>query len=390
MSVQSRQELSRFIGMSVLPNTNCVYDKSWEQWTSFLKSEVDEDDPFVRSAGAEEKASLVGVMMLRRHEQGLRDKQATSFTAAIRIRFSQQGLSTEFLNSPVIATARAACKLKPEELREMRDRGAAASVKLPICESILVDMKSRMWTGRGWTGADKRDPMIYIGCMWAFEMGARVSEYTTPEPGGVDHCIRVDDLTLIAVYPSGTRSIYGSELVGLGLTDGLAGRPNVVECRATGVTSEGKRVVKPKIIRRRSVEESGFLDDLVDFMAHSGNTGKDELFSFRCEASAHVKLRSRDVREALKSVCVENGLDPDYFSSHSLRKGAITEMRALGASEDDRRDRGNYAPNSQVMNVTYDYGAGIGPLASNSLTGGHKPTVEDVRRLIPPVRRMEE
>ena len=376
--------------MSVLPNTNRVYDKSWEQWTSFLKSEVDEDDPFVRSAGAEEKASLVGVMMLRRHEQGLRDKQATSFTAAIRIRFSQQGLSTEFLNSPVIATARAACKLKPEELREMRDRGAAASVKLPICESILVDMKSRMWTGRGWTGADMRDRMIYIGCMWAFEMGARVSEYTTPEPGGVDHCIRVDDLTLIAVYPSGTRSIYGSELVGLGLADGLAGRPNVVECRATGVTSKGKRVVKPKIIRRRSAEESRFLDDLLDFMAHSGNTGKDELFSFRCEASAHVKLRSRDVREALKSVCVENGLDPDYFSSHSLRKGAITEMRALGASEDDRRDRGNYAPNSQVMNVTYDYGAGIGPLASNSLTGGHKPTVEDVRRLIPPVRRMEE
>ena len=376
--------------MSVLPNTNRVYEKSWEQWTSFLKSEVDEDDPFVRSAGAEEKASLVGVMMLRRHEQGLRDKQATSFTAAIRIRFSQQGLSTEFLNSPVIATARAACKLKPEELREMRDRGAAASVKLPICESILVDMKSRMWTGRGWTGADMRDRMIYIGCMWAFEMGARVSEYTTPEPGGVDHCIRVDDLTLIAVYPSGTRSIYGSELVGLGLADGLAGRPNVVECRATGVTSKGKRVVKPKIIRRRSVEESRFLDDLLDFMAHCGNTGKDELFSFRCEASAHVKLRSRDVREALKSVCVENGLDPDYFSSHSLRKGAITEMRALGASEDDRRDRGNYAPNSQVMNVTYDYGAGIGPLASNSLTGGHKPTVEDVRRLIPPVRRMEE
>ena len=390
MSVQSRQELSRFIGMSVLPNTNCVYDKSWEQWTSFLKSEVDEDDPFVRSAGAEEKASLVGVMMLRRHEQGLRDKRATSFTAAIRIRFSQQGLSTEFLNSPVIATARAACKLKPEELREMRDRGAAASVKLPICESILVDMKSRMWTGRGWTGADMRDRMIYIGCMWAFEMGARVSEYTTPEPGGVDHCIRVDDLTLIAVYPSGTRSIYGSELVGLGLADGLAGRPNAVECRATGVTSKGKRVVKPKIIRRRSAEESRFLDDLLDFMAHSGNTGKDELFSFRCEASAHVKLRSRDVREALKSVCVENGLDPDYVSSHSLRKGAITEMRALGASEDDRRDRGNYAPNSQVMNVTYDYGAGIGPLASNSLTGGHKPTVEDVRRLIPPVRRMEE
>ena len=45
-------------------------------------------------------------------------------------------------------------------------------------------------------------------------------------------------------------------------------------------------------------------------------------------------------------------------------------MSALGASEDDRRDRGNYAPNSQVMNTTYDYATGLGPLAANSLVGG--------------------
>ena len=107
----------------------------------------------------------------------------------------------------MIATARVACKLKPEELRERSDRGTTASVKLPVCESILVGMKARMWTGRGWIGTDMRDRMTYIGCMWAFEMGARVSEYTTPEPGGVDHCIRVDDLTFIAVLPSGTRSL---------------------------------------------------------------------------------------------------------------------------------------------------------------------------------------
>ena len=290
-------------------------------------------------------------------------------------------------NSAVITTARAACKPTPEELRERKESGPAASVKLPVCESILVDMKERMWTGRGWTGADMRDRMLYIGCMWAFEMGARVSEYTTPEPGGVDHCVRVDDLVFVVAYPSGTRSIRGSELAGLGLVNDGAGRPNVVECRATAVTAKGKKLVKPKIIGRRSAEESRFLDDLMDFVVRSGSTGKDELFSFRCEADAQVKLRPRDIREALKIACEESGLDPDYFSSHSLRKGAITEMRSLGASEDDRRDRGNYAPNSQVMNITYDYGTGIGPLASNSLVGGHKPTVEDVRRLIPPVRR---
>ena len=389
MSAQSRQELARFIGKSVLPNTNRVYDKCWELWTSFLKSEVDEDDPFLSCAGEEEKASLVGIIMLRRHEQGLRDKQATFFTAALRMRFSQQGLSADFLSSSVIATARAACKLKPEELWERRDSGTAASVKLPVCESILVGMKARMWKGRGWTGTDIRDRMTYIGCMWAFEMGARVSEYTTPEPGGVDHCIRVDDLTFVAVLPGGTRSLRGSELAGVSTVHGTDVRPNVEECRALAVTAKGKKLVKPKIVGRRSIEESGFLDDLMDFIVHSKSTGTDELFSFRCEEGSRVKLRSREVRDALKRACEENGLDPNYFSSHSLRKGAVTEMRSLGASEDDRRDRGNYAPNSQVMNVTYDYGAGIGPLASNSLIGGQKPTVEDVRRLIPPARRVE-
>ena len=199
----------------------------------------------------------------------------------------------------------------------------------------------------------------------------------------------MDDVTFVAVSPSGTRSIRGSELAGAGPADGITGRPNIVECRATAVTAKGKTLVKPKIVGRRSVEEGKFLDDLIDFIVHSGSTGKDELFSFRCGGSAQVKLRSRDVRDALKNTCEECGLDPNYFSSHSLRKGAITEMRSLGASEDDRRDRGNYAPHSQVMNITYDYGAGIGPLASNSLVGGHKPTVEDVRRLIPPARRVE-
>ena len=287
----------------------------------------------------------------------------------------------------MITTARAACQPKPEELRERNGSGAVTSVKLPICESMLVGMKARMWTERRWTGADMRDRMTYLGCMWAFEMGTRVSEYTAPEPGEVDHCFRVDDLVFIDESPTGTRTLCCSRLTGVGIAGSVVGSLNIIECWATAVSTKGKKVVKPKIVGRRSVEESGFLDDLLEFMAHSGSTGNDELFSFRYGDNTRVKLRSRDVWEALKRACEENGLDSNYFSSHSLRKGA---MRSLGVSEDDRRDSGNYAPNSQVMNITYDYGAGIGPLASNSLVGGHKPTVEDVRRLLPPARRVEK
>ena len=62
-------------------------------------------------------------------------------------------------------------------------------------------------------------------------------------------------------------------------------------------------------------------------------------------------------------------------------------MRAAGATEEDRRDRGNYAAGSLVMNQTYDYAVGLGPLASNSLLGGRRLGLRDVKRLIPATRK---
>jgi hypothetical protein len=72
------------------------------------------------------------------------------------------------------------------------------------------------------------------------------------------------------------------------------------------------------------------------------------------------------------NTCELHGLDSRYFSAHSLRKGAITHMRAQGTSVDDRRNRRNYGP--------YDQSVGLGPLG---LQGGRKPGVKDVERLLP-------
>ena len=105
----------------------------------------------------------------------------------------------------------------------------------------------------------------------------------------------------------------------------------------------------------------------------------EELFSCHGSSGQKVYLRARTVREELKKTCALNYLPPSYFSSHSLRKGVITQMWALGTSEDDR---GNYPPNSQVMNTTYDYVTGLGPLAANSLEGVRRPELSDVMKLL--------
>ena len=65
-------------------------------------------------------------------------------------------------------------------------------------------------------------------------------------------------------------------------------------------------------------------------------------------------------------------------------------MRALGASEEDMRDRGGYAFGSRVIAQTYDYSsAGHGPLSSNALNGGARPDIDDIRRFLPQSRNTE-
>ena len=171
-----------------------------------------------------------------------------------------------------------------------------------------------------------------------------------------------------------------------GAADDSALIRDVLECRVQGASSKGKRVVKAKLIGRRSPDESQFLSELVTFIARSGALGMDELFSIRALTGPKVALTGRTVRDQIKDTCRRLGLPPNFFSSHSLRKGAITHMRANGASEDDRRDRGNYAPGSQVMHSTYDYATGLGPLASNSLPSAQLPTITDIQRILPAPR----
>ena len=52
--------------------------------------------------------------------------------------------------------------------------------------------------------------MVYLAAMWAYYMDARVSEYTGPERGGEDHCVRASDLDFELV--SGERKKGGQTL----------------------------------------------------------------------------------------------------------------------------------------------------------------------------------
>ena len=253
----------------------------------------------------------------------------------------------------------------------------------------LDDIREHLWCKKRWDARGLRDRMTYLACIWGFDKSARVSEYTAPEGEATDHCVRIDEVIFYTRTPTGTTGLTGSDMISSlrGVTEGGLELKRVTEYRVLAVTWKSKQVTKGKMVGRRSDSESRFLDDLIIFSLRSGGLGDDNFFRFCVGTAPKVSLTGFALRKEIKQACTRLGLPSKHFSSHSLRKGVVTKMRALGASEDDRRDRGKWAPGSQVMNNTYNYGIGLEPLAADSLPGGYWPSVTDIRLDVKPGKR---
>jgi hypothetical protein len=98
---------------------------------------------------------------------------------------------------------------------------------------------------------------------------------------------------------------------------------SIVECRVRTVSSNGKVVVKPKLIARRSPEEAEFLDDLMAWIIHSGASGTDEVFSFGKRDGKVVRRNQEDVRHQrtpprlLQRAFAEKGSDNAHARARS-------------------------------------------------------------------------
>lgn len=67
-----------------------VYEGHLNKWKTFLKAEINQKNPFLSNVREEEEAALVALLMLRRHQEGHREKRAISFTAGAKMRFAQE------------------------------------------------------------------------------------------------------------------------------------------------------------------------------------------------------------------------------------------------------------------------------------------------------------
>ena len=194
LTAEGKAVLGDFLRKSVTTGTAKIYDGQWHGWCEFIDNIEWGKDPYMREEREDNKAALVALYLQSRYDKGARGKSATSVTAGLRHSFITALLPCQFLDSPIIVAARTGYRLSTTELREKRNEGASTRVKLPLYESILIRTRRRLWVSFGWDRGGVDQKMIYLAAMWAYNIDARVSEYTAPERGGEDHCVRMGDL----------------------------------------------------------------------------------------------------------------------------------------------------------------------------------------------------
>ena len=389
------QELGQFLAKAVTRGTRNGYAADWKSWVAFIgrsaSSHIQGDVYLDQARSDAERAVILALFFKERYEVGkMRGRQATCVSAGIRHYFIAALRSVEWFDCQIITSARAACRPSCDELREFK-KGAKSRATLPVSEDMLMEARVRLWVNKTWEWGDIDDRMTYLGLMWGFDQVARVSEFTAAEASSENHCVQVWQLSFVTESKEG-----GPQRVisGAGLAQAIGNDPNcdIVACEVEASSHKGGALSKKKLIGRRSREESEWLDDLVAWLVNNQLAAEDLVFT-RYKAKTvggkvfKKRLSAEMIRGAVKDMAVNAGFPPEKFSAHSLRKGGMSQMRGLGASSDDRRDRGNYADGSNVYDTVYDYSTvALGPLACNVNLGAQgtvKPRVNHVGRCLP-------
>jgi hypothetical protein len=126
-------------------------------------------------------------------------------------------------------------------------------------------------------------------------------------------------------------------------------------------TVRKKRVIVqvPRTVERRSVAESGLLDDICEWVRYSGVQSTDEFLTRYCpsrpfpDVSRRKVLVRKDVANMVKDVGEHFQLPRKNVSTKSLRSGFATMAAVHEVSKRERNEQGGWSKRSMVADRHY-------------------------------------
>ena len=325
---------------------------------------------------------------------GLREEQIKRLVTGITYLFDIEGVSTEFFKLAVVSRGRAAVGRTVPEARDFEEQRSKRAI-LPVCLDIVLAMRTKYWEAKSWVVPDIDDRAIWLAVALGFDSGPRIGNITKKDgKNGPDHCIRAKHCFFLAADPmtSAERRIEGGPAVAQFLNQPGVTEANILSCDLYFLSSKTSGKVKsvvrhPKHLARRSTIEDTVLNDLIQWMLHSGVQCDDELLSRYSTAGRKKTVIRKDVKTAIKSTVAEMGLPAENFSNKSLRSGFSSHVIANGMGECEMKRGGGWTENSQVPSNHYTHQMrDRGALAlATSGTGVLSLGMSEIKRMLPVV-----
>jgi hypothetical protein len=362
------------------------YKYGWGDWCKYVSSQG-RSDYYMRSASHESKVGQLVNFFRERHARGLRGKEATGAGAAVRKYFEIGLQNTGWLDDPQIKIVRRSCRRNAAENRAYVRSGTGQDKK-PIWYELLTEIREELWEDKDYSCDNIDGKMVAINAMFSYDLALRRGESNTTGKASESHTLLNEDLVFNLHKPV---DVGGGHMVS-SIRGGSASFrqcvvvSNVSSCSVSAVTHKTGLIRASKMIEARTEEERLLLEDLVDWVLHSGSGPGEPLFSRYTQFPGKPrKLKvciPKMVVEVLKGFVEKAGLDPKEFSLHSLRKGCVTQLNAHGIGQEEANARGNYARGSELVRTLYNSNdTGRGALSSSSSGIGRKVGVKDISRL---------
>jgi len=277
----------------------------------------------------------------------------------------------KLFDDATVLAARDSCRSDPRTVSLAKE----TRIRLPVPFDLVLALRVRLWLGD--STIDSK--MTYLGILLAYCLCLRVGEYAHDSDSKGKHSIRNEDVYFTCKDTIQRRPWEFNEQSVFEVTTVL------IILRSSKVDNTGRG--RYEYISPDTPLHVECLSDLTWWVKNSQSAPGDPLLSrFQdYKGKLRYKALSREmVSLALKEGATLLGLDESRISSHSLKIGGPSDMRAAGFGDEAIRRKSKHASDASLgyqMSSKRD----VGPLTIASQ--GLGLTVEEVKSLLPAKRK---
>lgn len=297
--------------LAVAPSTNREYDRHWKVWTNHRGS----SDPFLADLSIEQVRIEILTFF---HDHIIRHGATPASVKAIWASMQHHlymdlATATCISQDPIIKRGLAGARALATSLNPVNRR----PVLTPVCEEMFTTSRLLYWTS-----GNRNEKMSDLGFRLAGRLGSRCSEVTIRP--STTHTLIARNVMFINKVGDRVASTEAARM-------GLHG-DDVSSVEMTWPTT--KTGSKTMYLSSVISEENVIIQDMLAWCLESQVTGGEPFLSYHHD-KYHKSLTRHMLDEHTKAIAVAVRLDPNTFSTHSLRAGRATSLRAKGLSKEE-------------------------------------------------------